>query len=415
MRESGLRLAVRLRQDGWSLRVGRWPAAALAFCVGLSGCHYMKPKPTETYVYVTAKQGVLHDRVAAVSNRTGTVTNGEKLVVLERARRFVKVQTPQGEIGWIEDKPTIIAGQDTADAFEALRKAHEKDPVAASAVARDEVVLHVSPGRGTASFFRLAEGDKLDLLERATVAKVAPGAAAAKPKVEVKAGAAQATPAAGAEKKPEVVAVPEPPAMEDWWLARDAKGEIGWIYSHLIDVSAPDTLSRYAEGQRIVGAYVLAYADDPDSGMVDGGNPVTSIPEYVTVLGPYKAGLPYDFDQVRVFTWNVKKHRYETAFREHNVEGYLPVKIDAEADPYGKAANAQEKLPTFTYHVLAAGEAEPVADASTGEMRPGKTVAKVYRLEGNICRRILAPGTKGPDEAHPVVEEKKDSKKKKKQ
>jgi len=391
-------------------------AGVLVVCAALGGCHYLKPKPTETYVYVTAKQGVLHDRVAAVSNRTGTVTNGEKLMVLERSRRFLKVRTPQGEIGWIEDKPSIVAGQDTADAFDALRKQHEKDPVAASAVARDEVVLHVAPGRSTASFFRLAEGDKLDLLERATVAKVAPGAVGtvvAKPKVS--ANAAEAAKGAP-DKKPESAteAAIQPPAMEDWWLARDAKGEIGWIYSHLIDVSAPDTLSRYAEGQRIVGAYVLAYADDPDSGMVDSGNPVTKIPEYVTVLGPYKAGLPFDFDQVRVFTWNVKKHRYETAFREHNVEGYLPVKIDAEADPYGKAANAQEKLPTFTYHVLAAGEAEPVADVTTGEMKPGKTVAKVYRLEGNICRRILVPGTKGPDEAHPVVEEKKDSKKKKK-
>ena len=57
------------------------------------------------------------------------------------------------------------------------------------------------------------------------------------------------------------------------------------------------------------------------------GSRIPDIPMYVTVLSPYKAGLPYDFDQVRVFTWNVKKHRYETALREQNIEGYLPVTI----------------------------------------------------------------------------------------
>ena len=112
-----------------------------------------------------------------------------------------------------------------------------------------------------------------------------------------------------------------------WWLARNTKGQTGWIYSHMIDVTAPDTLARYAEGQRIVGAYVLAHVQDPDSGILDHGQTVTDIAEYVTVLSPYEAGLPYDFNQVRVFVWNLRKHRYETAFRENNIAGYLPVEL----------------------------------------------------------------------------------------
>lgn len=372
-------------------------AAATMACLGVSGCSRLHPRPADKYVYVTARQTFLRDRVAAVSNRTGEVSNGEKLVVLERARRFVKVRTPRGEVGWIEEK--LTADQALADKFDALRVAHQADPTVAQATARDEVYLHIAPGRETDRFFRLAEGDKLSLLSRAIVAKpVPPGAVVAKA-AAAEAGKAESDAAA--------------PVLEDWWLARDAKGDTGWIYSHLIDVDAPDALTRYAEGQRIVGAYVLAKVDDPDSGMLNNGVTVTSIPEYVTVLSPYKAGLPYDFNQVRVFTWNVKKHRYETAFREHDVAGYLPVTIASKTDPYGHAADSAMPLPTFSYKILAGDATLPQPDPETGALMTGKMVTKTYRLNGNICQRILAPGTPAPEELHPDPEvDKKDKGKK---
>ena len=359
----------------------------MALSLGLAGCSHFRITPPTKYVYVTAKQTFLRDRVAAVSNRSGTASNGEKLVVLDHARRFLKVRTPRGEVGWIEEKWT--AGQEIVDKFDTLGKQHEKDPVVAAAIARDEVYLHIAPGRETERFYLLAENDPLKLLDRATILKpLAPGAApVAKP-------ADDAVASTG-------------PAMEDWWLVRNAKGQTGWIYSRMIDVSAPDTLVRYAEGQRMVGAYVLAHVDDPASGILDNGKPVTSIPEYVTILSPYKAGLPYDFDQVRVFVWNTKKHRYETGFREHNVAGYLPLKIDERADAYGKAAAATEKLPSFTYRVLAGDQAMPLPDPITGLIKPGKTIEKTYRLEGNICRRLIAPGLQPPAEAHPAPEAEK--------
>ena len=50
--------------------------------------------------------------------------------------------------------------------------------------------------------------------------------------------------------------------------------------------------------------------------------------------------------------------------------------------------------------------------SETDEMVPGKTLARTYRLEGNTVRRIGPSG--GEAAAHPVVEEKKDKKGKKK-
>ena len=368
----------------------------------LGGCSRLRPKPDAQYVYVTAKQTFLRDRVAAVSNRTATVGNGDKLQVLERGRRFVRVQTEKGEQGWIDEK--VVATQAVFDQFEDLKKQHQADPTVASAVVRDDVYLHASPGRDTERFYRLPEGEKLKLLMRATLPKpVPPGmrAIAAAPAAAAKGGKA------GAAGSPAAAAVPEvplPPAMEDWWLVRDSKGDTGWLFSRMMDVDAPDALTRYAEGQRMVGAYVLATVNDPDAPQDE-----KNIAEYVTVLSPYKAGLTYDFDQVRVFSWNLKKHRYETAYRDRNIEGYLPVTVKMAPDPYGKSPTATTPAPTFSYKVLSDEAGPVIPDPVTGAVVPGKTVTKTYRLEGNLVRRLLPPGTTAPGEMHPepVAEKKK--------
>jgi SH3-like domain-containing protein len=355
----------------------------------LVGCSKLRPKPATEYVYVTSKQTFLRDRVAAVSNRTATVENGDKLEVLEKNRRFFKVKTDKGEQGWIDDR--AVANQDVFSEFSSLKQEHEKDPVIAGGVVRDDVYLHTKPGREADKLFRLMEGEKLKLLRRATLPRPAtPGQRLARPSTTPKT-------TTGVEEGP------PPPVMEDWWLVRDSKGQTGWLYSRMMDVDAPDAIMRYSEGQRIVGAYVLTKVNDPEAPQED-----KSVPIYLTVLSPYKAGLPYDFDQVRVFTWNVKKHRYETGFRERNIEGYLPVEIGMVRGPYGKAPASMAEAPTFSYRVLAADAPPVIPDPVTGSIVPTKTNLKTYRLEGNLVRRIVQPGTEVPMDAHPMpVAEKK--------
>ena len=361
-------------------------------CLLVGGCARMRPRLKAEYVFCTAKQGLLRDRIAAVSNRTGTVNNGEKLEVLEHGRRFIKVKTPRGEVGWLDEKS--LATQATADTFETLRTAHKDDPTIASAVVRDEVYLHEKPGRETERFFRLAEGDKLKLLQRATLLKPLPAG--------LKAAAA---PAAKAGKAVEVPLPPAAPPMEDWWLVRDAHDRTGWIYSRMMEVDAPDTLTRYAEGQHFVGAYLLTTVFDAEAPQED-----KNIPVYLTVLSPYKAGLPYDFDQVRLFTWSTKRHRYETGFREKNVEGYLPVTIGRMKDPSGRSATAQMELPSFSYRLLAADAGTPVPDPVTGAVVPGRLVTRTWRLDQNTVMRV---GGNNDEVARPVVEERKKKKGKK--
>lgn len=384
---------------------------AVAGAMVAVGCGRIKKAVVPQQVYVTAKQAYLRDRVAAVSNRTGEVHNGEKLTVVGHQRRFLQVRTPSGTVGWIEER--LTADQAVADGFEALKAQNDKDPVISQAVTRDEVYMHIAPGRETTRFYRLAENQSISLLKRASIAKpLPPGYNAATPatppagKLPVRQSgrAARLEAAAAAEQTP---TAPAAPSMEDWWLVRTRDGATGWVYSHMIDNIVPDALARYSEGAHMVGAYELTRVDDPESGIMNNGQPVTSVPEYVAVLAPPKSGLPYDFNQVRVFIWNAKKHRYETAFRERNIAGYLPVRVARIKDPNPRDPHFAGELPSFTLRVLPEGVPVPTPNPKTGLIEPQRTVADTLVLEGNLCRRVLPPNTAAPQFAHPDPEPEK--------
>lgn len=378
-------------------------AALLTFLVlPLAGCHGMKPKLLTHYVYVTAKSTFLRDRIAAVSNRTGNVTNGQRLEILQSNKRFYQVRTDSGEVGWIDAK--AVATENVSNAFSTLGTDHARDNPVASGVVRDDVYLHVAPGRETEKLYRLDEGEKLKLLARASTLKPQPPGtpvATVAPVAAVKGKGKTAVPVAAAE--------PEPPPMEDWWLVRDSHGHTGWMLSRMLDVDVPDSVAKYAENQRIVGAYVLNMVTDPE---IEGAS--KDVPNYVVVLSPFKAGLPYDFNQLRVFYWNTKKHRYEGANRDRNILGYLPVKIGTDPGTLNpqKGSPYMGPAPSYSYTVLKAGAPIPQPNPQTGMWTPPKSelITKTYRLEGNNTRRVLPPNTPPPAEAQVAPEEKKEKK-----
>jgi hypothetical protein len=349
----------------------------------IAGCSRFRQEQREMVYVASARPVYLHDRVAPVSNRVCQVVNGQPLQVLEHGRRFLKVKTGKNEIGWIEEHAVI--DEKIYDGFVRLAAGSKNDPVAATATLRDDLAMHLLPGRETERFYLLPGNTKVELLVRASAPRKAVEAVAPSPANAVKpAVAGKSAPPAGnakpgtAKTPPAPVAETAPPDMEDWWLARDPQGHVGWLLGSRLDVDVPDDVAQYAEGQRMVGAWVLTKVNDSDA------DPPGDKAEYVTALTPPQSGLPFDFDQIRVFTWSLKHHRYETAFRVHPIQGYLPVKVFTETTPKGA-------VPAFSFEL--ASSANVTTDPATGITLPVAPRTINYEMIDTQVKRI------GPDMA----------------
>jgi SH3-like domain-containing protein len=348
------------------------------------------------YMYVSAAETSLRDRVATMYNKVGTVHNGDRVDVVERQKRFVRVRTDSGVEGWIEQRSLVT--QEVFDGFQKLAKDSAGTAVQAHGTTRAELNMHLTPSRDGERLYQLKEGEKVEVLKRATTDKNAPKpppppkpvSATVKPqpssqqqKATSPAPPPPATSVPPTESAPKTLpaqvatqakpgaapakttdAEPPKPVMEDWYLVRNSAGQTGWVLMRMIDLDVPLDVAQYAEGQRIVGYFVLNTVEET----ID-GQPKQE-PQYLMLLNQPKDGLPYDYNQVRVFTRNRNKHRYETAYRERDMEGYLPVTtshavFDKEGD-----------LPTFTIRKM---------------MADGQIVDVTYKMNGPIVRRVLTP------------------------
>jgi hypothetical protein len=341
------------------------------------------------YMYVSAQESSLRDRVATMYNKVGTVHSGDRVDVLERAKRFVRVRTDKGIEGWIEQRSLI--SQEVFDAFQKLAADSRSQSIQGHGTTRAELNMHLTPSRDGEHLYQLKEGEKVEILKRATTDKnapkplkpAAPGKTPSKakdanpsqPAPAAAATQAQNPPAAAPPSAPSVAkppvaadnaqpAEPPKPAMEDWYLVRNSSGQAGWVLMRMVDLDVPLDVAQYAEGQRIVGYFVLNTVTETIDGQPK------EAPQYLVLLNQPKDGLPYDYNQIRVFTRNRNKHRYETAYRERDMEGYLPVKTGhANFDKEGD-------LPTFTIRKM---------------MADGKLTEFTYKMNGPIVRRVLTP------------------------
>ena len=351
------------------------------------------------YMYVSAAETSLRDRVATMYNKVGTVHNGDRVDVLERQKRFLRVRTDSGVEGWIEQRSLV--SQEVFDGFQKLAHEAAGTAIQGHGTTRAELNMHLRPSRDGEHLYQLKDAEKVEILKRTTTDKNAPKPPpppkAATPTAKSSAGPNQQTPAplaaaaggggtppaqgqttpapaakpsAGAAATPGSAAgkptdaEPPKPVMEDWYLVRNSSGQAGWVLMRMIDLDVPLDVAQYAEGQRIVGYFVLNTVQET----ID--DQPKEEPQYLMLLNQPKDGLPYDYNQIRVFTRNRNRHRYETAYRERDMEGYLPVKT-------GHAMFEKEgDLPTFTIRKMNDN---------------GQILDVTYKMNGPIVRRVLTP------------------------
>jgi SH3-like domain-containing protein len=321
-------------------------AAVLPF--GVSACRGRGRRVLEVN-YVSVTEAALRDRVAPVYNHVGTVKNGERVEVLEREKRFSRVRAASGLEGWIEQR--YLVDQQTYDALQKLTQENLNDPVQSPGVLRNETNLHITPSREAEHLYQLPSGARVSVLKRATAEKQLGTVAESTGKTFAKTSGGKAS---------------SGPVLEDWWLVRDADNRVGWVLARMVDLDVPLEIAQYAEGQRIVAFFAL-------NQVLDTGKDGTgkNVSQYLCVLTEPHDGLPYDYDQIRVFTWNVKKHRYETAYRERGLKGVLPVTVTSEN------FDKEGMLPVFILRVKDDG---------------GNVSERKYKLNTPIVRRVLAPG-----------------------
>jgi hypothetical protein len=266
-----------------------------------------------------------------------SVKHGERLEIIQRRRRFLKVRTPRGAEGWIEDH-LLLSSEEIAGLKEVERRALTL-PSQGVASTYELLNVHTEPNRLSPSFLQIKEGEKVDVVLHVSAPRTPPER---KPLIPPR----PKTPLAvrkRAESKyplPPMPPAPPPPAnwkelsktppevqqaiadsraavaapKDDWSLVRNAKGESGWVLSRRLYMAIPDDVAQYAEGHRITSYFALSDVRD--------GEVVKHNWLWTTTAS---GDRPYDFDSFRVFTWSLRRHRYETAYIQRNVEGYFPV------------------------------------------------------------------------------------------
>jgi hypothetical protein len=230
-------------------------------------------------------------------------------------------------------------------------------PAQATATVEEQIKVHIQPGRKTGYLYLLNEKEKVGLLERQPVNKNA----ASMPVKDTDADSDSSDDDAANNAQPAI--------WEDWWLVRDSQQRVGWVLGRTLYLDVPDEIGQYAEGQRIIAAYPLDEVEDQGK----------KVSQYLVLFTEPKDGQPYDFNQIRVYTWNTRKHRYETAYRERNLAGTLPVSLGQQD------FEKEGSLRTFTLRLT----------ADNGQPRE-----QVYKFKPPVVHKVHVPGEEPASKPH---------------
>jgi uncharacterized protein YgiM (DUF1202 family) len=250
----------------------------LAFSIVLAGCG-PKKEPAKEQATVIAKHASVRMKNSATSRTLATLEPDTKIDILEKQGNWYRIRSGDTQ-GWMEE--TTLMTDTMGTQLQSMVAEAKKQEAQNTALLRDDANLRLEPGRNTRIMRRLAAETKVEILERKTL----PG--------------------------------PRPPAPDVWIKVRVSPTEVGWLLGSVLDYEAPAGIGGFMEGSNYSAIKPLNTVEDSEQG-----------PIIWYVVGERRPGAPPEvaFDGIRVFTWNLKKHRYETAYRIKGLRGAYPLVV----------------------------------------------------------------------------------------
>jgi hypothetical protein len=302
--------------------------------------------------YISERSVTLWSGIAQVREQMGVLLYGDHVDVLARRNDYVKVRNSIGLTGWVDAR--YLMEPELWQRSEKLLQQSKSMIVQARGRTKVPTNLRVTPGRTEHRVYQFSRGAAVEILGRAVADWV------------------QTT------DEKESVAEAETSKKEDWFFVRavatrpPGEGSVrnsaattttqpgdqtvpiaGWVVARFISLDLPDPVrdGTNAANVRAIAWFELNRVKDPNG----------DHPQYLVAGTRSSEGQPCDFTTLRVFTWNAKKSRYETAFIENNLCGALPITL-------GKGPKGE---PEFRFHTVDAPKEE-----------------RVYRLIQTVVRRI---------------------------
>src|ERR1700731_2129655 len=340
--------------------------------------------------YIGERSVTLWSGVAQVREPLDALHYGDHVEIVARHNDNVKVRISSGEVGWIDARSLM----ETALWQRSAKLVGEAQELPVQARGRTKVAtnLRVLPGRTQPRLYQFGRGIPVEIVGRA-VADVAH----ASDEKDI-AGEAAADSKNEDAKKEEWLFVrglatrPPPPDTSTTTQPGDRTSPIaGWIIGRFVEMDLPDAVR---EGTASANVRPVAWFELNKVSDITGAKP-----QYVVAGSRGPDSQPCDFTNIRVYTWNSKKSRYETAYIENNLCGQMPVRIGT--GPKGE--------PEFRFR---SKDVIP----SAGNSQVANNDERVYRLIQPVVRRIRDDGStalpkksKGASKANSPAKTKKKS------
>ena len=320
-------------------------------------------RPKHDYLgdaYISERSVTLWSSAAQVREAIDTLHYGDRVDIMARRNDSAKVRTVSGEVGWVDGRLLLEPAlwQRSVKLLAVVRDM----PVQARGRTKVQTNLRVEPGRSAPRLYQFGRGVPVEIVSRSVADWV------------------QATDEREGEQAPK---------KEDWFLIRavatkppgetsahnnvttttqpgdETTSIAGWVVARFVELGLPDAVR---EGMLSANVRPIAWFELNRVASSTGEKP-----QYLVAGTRSPEGQPCDFSTLRVYTWNERRSRYETAFIENNLCGQIPIRV-------GKDAKGE---PEFRFLLMGGDRQE-----------------RVYRLIQTVVRRVREGESKPQKPVH---------------